>query len=73
MRAVVFAMLPDGSVTADPFEGDGCLDQAHAFRASIEPDWPGGIFAVGADEEAAEDRKNLMMQRLGLRSGDPDD
>lgn len=67
MRAVLFMLAADGRVTADPIDGPGCLDEAMALRESVRDDWPGAIFAVGSDDEAAEDRKDRMMERLGLR------
>lgn len=64
MRAVCFGLLPSGKTTTDEFDGPGCLDRAHAFKESVEPDFPGGLFAVTGDQEAADDRKEGIMARL---------
>lgn len=58
MRAVCFGLLPNGTTTTDIFEGEGCLDQAHAFKQSVVDggDFPGALFAVTADEAATRDR-----------------
>jgi len=67
MRAVMFALLPNGKTTTDVIEGPGCLEKAHALMKSCQPDFPGGLFAVTGDEEAAKDRTDSIMRRLGFR------
>lgn len=62
MRAVCFGLLPNGKTTTDEFDGPGCLDRAHAFKASVRDDFPGGLFAVTGDQEATDDRKSRIMR-----------
>lgn len=56
MKAVCFGLLPNGTTTTDVFEGPDCLNRAHRFRKSAEPDFPGGLFCVTGDREATDER-----------------
>lgn len=54
MIAVLFCYVPSTEKTMSQVIdwGDNPIDQAWALKASLEDDWPGAIWSVGADEEA---------------------
>src|SRR5690606_19491415 len=64
VRAVLFMLAADGTLTADKFEGEGAAERARALRAGIEDDWPGALFAVAADDEARQDDADRRMRTL---------
>lgn len=67
--AVLFMYSAEGRAIAETFSTptyENPIEAAHALRASIADDWPGAIFAVGADAEAATIRKNSILASYGL-------
>lgn len=65
--AYVFSRIK-GMTSTDVFEGADALDRAHAFTASVRPDFPAGIFAIGANPEAIAERKARIGRDLGMEA-----
>lgn len=66
MRAVLFTYVPaTGETMATEFdEGPDPVERAYGLKAGIEDDWPGAIWAVGADREAKEAHGELQTKRM---------
>ncbi len=55
MKAALIGInLDTGDIMSQIFDGDNPARIVHAFKKSIENDWPGYMFTVAADKEAIE-------------------
>jgi hypothetical protein len=66
MRAVLFTYVPEtGETMATEFtEGPDPVQQAYGLKAGIEGDWPGAVWAVGADQDAKEAHGAEQTKRM---------